>query len=523
MRPRTREDRWRTRLMPKNSLVDLTLAIVAVVAIGAALWNLHAATAGLVVQALPIDGTPATIFRSVSGPPGPVVVIAHGFAGSQQLMQPFATTLARNGYVAVTFDFPGHARNPLPLADDITHVEGATRTLVKATEQIAATVRSLGDGRLAVLGHSMASDIVVRVAEETAGVAATVAVSMFSPAVTRKQPKNLLVIVGDWESRLKREALSAAGLVSAPAEPQEGVTYGDVEAGTARRAEFSPAVEHIGVLYSAASMDAALSWLDAVFGRSAPAPRILDARGPWIMLLLAGVLGLARPASRFLPVVSAIPLGAGLRWRQLWPALIVPAVTTPLILRLLPTHFLPVLVADYLAAYFALYGLITTSCLWWQRRAFAFEGWQVRWLKDLAAACAMTFYGGVALALPLDSYVTSFMPGRGRVILIAAMLVGTLIYFLSDEWLTRGPNVGRGAYLASKVAFLLSLALAVALDFKRLFFLIIVVPVIIVFFAVYGTFSAWAYRRTGHPFVAGLASAIAFAWAIGVTFPLLAG
>jgi len=115
------------------------------------------------------------------------------------------------------------------------------------------------------------------------------------------------------------------------------------------------------------------------------------------------------------------------------------------------------------------------------------------------------------------------VPGRGRFILVLAMLIGTLAYFLSDEWLTRGDGGARGAYLASKVAFLISLGIAVALDLQRLFFLIIIVPVIVLFFMVYGLFSRWTYARTGHPFVAGFANAVAFAWAIGVTFPLLAG
>jgi hypothetical protein len=47
--------------------------------------------------------------------------------------------------------------------------------------------------------------------------------------------------------------------------------------------------------------------------------------------------------------------------------------------------------------------------------------------------------------------------------------------------------------------------------------------VIVLFFVVHGLFSRWSYRRTGHPLVAGLANAVAFAWALGVTFPLLAG
>ena len=87
----------------------------------------------------------------------------------------------------------------------------------------------------------------------------------------------------------------------------------------------------------------------------------------------------------------------------------------------------------------------------------------------------------------------------------------------------RGEGAARGAYFASKIAFLVSLAIAVGLDLERLFFLIIIVPVIVLFFVIYGLFSAWIYRRTGYPFVAGIANAVAFAWALGVTFPLLAG
>lgn len=501
------------------------VAVLALLAIATALWHLRGATQGLDVEAVSIDGTPATVFRATSAPPGPVVVIAHGFAGSQQLMLPFATTLARSGYVAVTFDFPGHGRNPAPLTGSIARADGATRTLVATTKRVVGQMRGRGDGRLAVLGHSMASDIIVRTAQEVPDVAATVAVSMFSPAVTRDSPRNLLVIVGGWEGGLRREAVRAVGLAAAPDEPREGVTYGDVAAGTARRVAVSEGVEHVGVLYAGASLDEAASWLDATFARQGPAPRRLDTRGPWIMLFLAGIVALAWPASRLLPVVSPAPLGAGLGWRRLWPALVVPAVVTPLVLRVVPTHVLPVLVADYLAAHFAVYGLVTAACLWWlRRRGSPVPAPHRPSLTALAAgAVAVTLYGFLGLVLPIDAYVTAFVPSPHRAVLILAMLAGTLSFFLADEWLTRGQGGGRGAYAASKLAFVFSLALAVGLDFQRLFFLVIIVPVIVLFFLVYGMFSAWAYRRTGHPMVAGIANAIAFAWAIGVTFPLLAG
>ena len=502
------------------------LAVLAVIFIGAALWRLTAESAGITVTPVYIDGTPATIFRPAAGGPQPVVVIAHGFAGSQQLMQSFALTFARNGYIAVTFDFPGHGRNPAPLTGSITDANGATRTLVASLTRVAQLARGLGDGRLAVLGHSMASDIVVRYAQATPNVAATIAVSMFSPAVTAATPRNLLVIVGDWESLLKREALRAGGLATAPAAARPGVTYGEFAPGTARRAAFSAHVEHASVLFSQDSMREALLWLDESFGTVRGTAPVLDARGPWIMLLIAGVVLLARPLSTLLPRVAKPPTGAGLAWRRLWLPLLVPMIATPLLLRVLPTHFLPVLVGDYLAAHFAMYGLITAICLAARRPAGIVRSARMTPAAGLAlagASLAVIVYGFIGLVWPINSYVTSFLPGAGRFQLIAVLWIGTLSFFLSDEWLTRGVGAARGAYAASKVAFVVSLGLAVALDLERLFFLIIIVPVIVLFFVVYGLFSGWTYARTGHPFVAGIANAVAFAWAIGVTFPLLAG
>ncbi|WP_029030857.1 alpha/beta hydrolase [Salinarimonas rosea] len=509
-------------------LVDGALALLAALAIGLALWRLEAATRPLAVERVAIGHIPASVYRPAGEPPGPAVVIAHGFAGSRQLMQAFAVTLARNGYVAVSFDFAGHGRNPRPLAGSIVEEDGATRRLVAETVAVAEAARILGDGRLALLGHSMASDIVVRAAAELPGVAAVVAVSMFSPAVTADAPENLLVVVGGLEAGLREEALRAVGLAQDGA-AQEGVTYGDPASGTARRAVFADGVEHVGVLYARETLAETVAWLDASFGIARAEPPFVDRRGPLILLLLAGAVLAARPLSRLLPRVSPEPAGAGLPWRRLWVVLLVPAIATPLVLRLvpegyLPTSVLPVLVADYLAAHFLVYGLITAACLALARR----RGWSAaspcaRRGRLALAVAGTVAYGFVAIVWPLDTYVTSFWPGADRLPLVAVMLAGTLPFFLADEWATRGAGAARLGYPAAKLAFVLSLALAVGLDFERLFFLVIIVPVIAAFLLVYGLLSRWAWHATLHPVPAGVANAVAFAWALGVTFPLLAG
>ncbi|MEO1201812.1 MAG: alpha/beta fold hydrolase [Pseudomonadota bacterium] len=508
----------------------LTPAVFAVAAVALTLsafglFKLQQANSGVSRDHLNLGPTPVTVYRldtDDDAAPRPVVIISHGFAGSQQLMQPFAVTLAKNGYIAVTFDYAGHGRNLEPLSGDITEVEGATLALVEQTNTIVDAALALpgAGGGLAVLGHSMASDIVIRYAQSDERVDATLAVSMFSPAVTATSPDNLLVIVGGLEGFLKEEALRVLGLVTDT--PEEGVTVGNVDDGSARRIAFADGAEHVGVLYSQESMTETVAWLDAVFDRSGSG--YADARGLAIVLLILGASILAWPLAKLLPVVSRPPAGASLPWRQLFPAAAIPAIATPVFLWWFPADFFGVLVGGYLAVHFLVYGLIGAACLWWLKgRGSDDAANQIDKTKLVIASIAATLYTAGVFALILDSYVTSFAITPPRLPLVALMLAGTLSYFLADEWITHGATTARGGHLFTRVCFLVSLSIAVALSFEDLFFLLIIAAVIVIYFLVYGYFSKWIYAATGHPAVGAIANAVAFAWALTAVFPFLAG
>jgi alpha-beta hydrolase superfamily lysophospholipase len=131
------------------------IAIMALMAVAIGLFELRSASAGLRITHTVISETPVTLYQPEEKAAAPVVIIAHGFAGSQQLMQPFAETFARNGYIAVTFDFLGHGRNPVPMQGDVSEGKAITSALLEELGQIVSHARTLpgSDGRVAVLGH----------------------------------------------------------------------------------------------------------------------------------------------------------------------------------------------------------------------------------------------------------------------------------------------------------------------------------------------------------------------------------
>jgi len=485
---------------------------------------------GLAVTEARVGTMPVTVYRRASAAPeaaGPVVLLAHGFAGSQQLMQPLALTLAASGFTAVTFDLPGHGRNAAPMSGGMADPERSMATLLAAVDAAARWAGSLAPAGAgcAIVAHSMSSDLVVQYAQAHPEVWATVALATSAPSITERSapdsPRNLLVIEGELETRLHGAALRAAGQSGGPG-ARQGITYGRFEDGTARRAVFAGGVEHIGVLYSAQAAAETVAWLDqAAAARLPAAPAIASYGGP-LGLVLLGVLGLGWALARALgraPVAPAAWLAPRTpAWRQFWPLVVLPALLTPLLLWPIRSEFLPILLGDYLALHFGLYGLITAVLLW---RRGAARLPRARLPALAAAAAAWTVFDLAAIGMPVNRYLFNLELIPERWLMMPVIAAGTLCWFVADETLTRGALAPRAAYFASKVAFLLSLIIAIALDPWHLFFLALIVPAILLLFVIYGLFSRWSVRSIGHPAPAAVANALAFAWFIAAIFPLV--
>ncbi|MEM9902949.1 MAG: alpha/beta fold hydrolase [Pseudomonadota bacterium] len=485
-------------------VLRLGAALLAAAAILAALTMLWHESAGIETTELRIGDTPATLYALPGTEAAPLVVVAHGFAGSRQFMQGFSLTLARSGYAALAFDFQGHGRNPAPMSGDVNAVDGTTQRLIDETNRVIAAglARREAGGGLALVGHSMATDVLVRAAAQRDDVDAIAAVSMYSEAVTAETPHRLLMVTGQWEPHLREAALDYMGMVTPGAVEGETAQSGEI----VRRAVVAPYVEHVGVLYSETTLTEVRAWLDDTFGRESAAP--VAQRGPWVALLMVGIVALAWP------VFSAFPeRGAALvpTWRAIALATVLPALAAPLVLWPVETSVLPVLVADYLAFHLAVYGALQIGLLYAMGYRLPLGG---GW-----AALALALYGIGVFGLALDAFGASFVPHAGRLPIIAAVALGAVPFMLGDALATAGGRAPLLRRLAVRLGLFVSLAIAVSLDFEGLFFVVLILPIILLFFVIYGTMGGWIGRRAG-PLAQGLGLGFCLAWAIGVSFPL---
>ncbi|MEQ8621340.1 MAG: alpha/beta fold hydrolase [Thalassobaculaceae bacterium] len=459
---------------------------------------LEAARHGLEITRFHVGETPVTRYAQ-SDADGPVVVIAHGFAGSQQMMQGYALPLARAGYRVFVFEFLGHGRHTVPMSGSVTSVDGTTRLLVQQTNDVLDAV-GRGPEPVALLGHSMATDILVRVAADRADVGPVVLISAFSQEIDARTPDDLLLVTGEWEPGLRRFALESLRMVDPGADEGDTAVNGSVS----RRAVVAPFTEHVSVLHSRTGRREAVAWLDRAYGLSSD---IAVLPTGWAILgLLAGLVLVVRPVFRLLPKRETPHPPLSLR--QTATILLAPAALAPLCAVALKPDFLPVLVADYLVLHLFVFGAAQLALL----RFWRVPPGPLPWLSLAVLLLACAVFGAA-----LDRYAANFVPTAGRLQIIAAMMIGALPYMIADALLTaRQPFVTR---LCTRASFLVSLAVAVALDFENLFFLILIAPVLVLFYLVFGTMGREASLRAG-PLASGLALGIVLAWALGVSFPL---
>jgi pimeloyl-ACP methyl ester carboxylesterase len=454
--------------------------------------SLGISNSSLTIRSWSQDGIPLLFIAPQKNEPVPGVLIAHGFAGSKQLMQGYAYTFARAGYGVLLWDFRGHGANSASLA--FSSLEPDFNVALKAIAQQPEIDRT----RLALLGHSMGSGVVMSAGvKQPQQFQATIAVSPTDADVTPQAPKNLQLQAGSWEPRFVengKRLLQAAG----------GEDKG-------RSLVVVPNVEHITILFSHTSHQAALNWLNQAFNLPATS-NYVDWRMGWYGLhLIAWLLMLqaiaSQSASLTLEKVNYKKAGLGL--------LLAPFAGTGitfLINRVIEIHNLGgIMVGGAIALWMCLAGL------GWLAVMNRFPRPTVR---ALIVGIGLFFLLWIALgAMGQFVWVQWWLIPR-RLLLWVVLSLACLPWFLAAGIAQQDrTRTQRFLWWLGQTVALVAGLIATVLLIPKLGFIFLLIPIFPLILAML----CFAAAKVPQPWSNAIASSCLFGWAIAAAFPLAAG
>lgn len=545
--------------------VALVAALVAALACAAlGIVGLIRADDGLQRVATVVDGVPLeTVVASGTAGRGPGVVVVHGFAGSTPLMRGFADTLARSGYTVVLLDVAGHGRSRVPFG-----AVPLAADLDTALHRLRAQP-TVDSDRVGLLGHSMGAGAVLAASGDPS-IAATVAISAGSGSPVTAAARNVLVLAGGFEfAGIRATGPSVARSLYPDASPDR--TYGDVSAGTARRYGEVAGVEHVSVLFNVDTHRAAVDWFDAALRPARSADAViapLGRAGPALLLHLAAVLGFvalaalllpraaasagsARPApdapdeireshlratpgqqshlherggvrsgggSGAAPGAAAAPTGTGADQRSRVRVVVAPvvaAVVATLVLRVVPSGWLPIRVADYAIGWLAVFGLVLIAFAGLRRtdRPAAVAPGRVA-----IATVVLTAFTVLGFAGPAQLGWAWSTPAGTRLWLLLPAFVAAVLLLVGIERVTGGRALGH-AWASLLVVLGITGA---ALVGGAPSFVLFVAPMFAVLLVWQGVTAAVLRWRAAPVWSIAVVGAALLAWPLALTFPVTA-
>jgi pimeloyl-ACP methyl ester carboxylesterase len=501
---------------------------------------------------------PVLRFTPVSQPLNVVAVIAHGYSADKEMMSSFGVDLAKQGITTYAFDLPGHGASTVPYTTG-----GAKEVVPRLVTSVGEVVDyALAHGpapgtQLVLIGYSLgtiaAGDYALEHPDLTALKATVLVAGVLTDRLTLTAPRGLLVLSGQFDlpginDTAVHMMATACGVSFASVTDTYHCQGADP---TAQRMRMVlPGLDHIGIVTANSTHSVLLSWLrQTVDPRIGAAPVNADARLHWLLVgVLAGglallpLLGLAATALGLAGGDVRRNRGSAKRfvtWRG-WAALIGAQVLGLVVLRLWlpldffapgpwPFGFLAQQVSVDVSAYFLVAGAALLAAL---RFVPALRG-ALAWPERRSALKQLLLAGGAFLFL----YVTlgglsgfaweSLKLSPERLWRAGVYTLMAWPFFLGLRAIVEATvrRFGRG-WLADLSATLLvaaALIAAIILNFGRLSYLGILLPIVVIVLLAFIGIAAWSRRVVPRSLLlTSVMQSLVLGWLFAATLPLLA-
>ena len=548
-------------------IIQAGLLLVLLAVFGLASFQVRAYEDGIARESFMLHGAiPVPVLRFT--PEGGqrlnvVAVLAHGYSANKELMSSFAVDLARQGITAYTFDFPGHGASSVTYggAGGLAPVKGLVASLGEVVDYALAHAPA-PHTRLVLVGYSLGTIAVGEYALEhptQPNIAATVLVAgILGDRPTRTVPRSLLVLTGQFDlpgiNDTARQVMAAGCGVAVQAITN---TYQcGASPVTERRRVVLAGLDHISIVTAGSTHAVVLGWLHATIDpRIGAVPVNPDARLHWMLL------GFLAAALATLPLLAlgaaALRLGpgseGGVRQGSMeasarpplpgWLALLAYGGALAGAVALLkvympasfwapepfPFGFIRQQVSGDTAVLLLLAGILLAGILALVpalRRAVAWPRWDGWWQQAaLALAVALFLYATIGSLSSFAWESLTLSPARLWRAGLYALLV--LPFFVGLRALLgtatrRRPYRGALAELGYTLLILATFGVAIAMNFERLSYLGILLPIVAIALLATGGIAAWARRVLAHPTLTlALGQALLLGWLLAAPLPLI--
>src|SRR5437867_5258597 len=518
---------------------------------------------------------------AVGNSPHPTALLIHGLSASKSALTQLGTELARWGVDCYLMDLPGHGESTekfswensrKAIQEALQYLNGSSRPALNSDAQIRLS-------QLFLTGHSLGAGLAIDAAQVRPEIAGVIAISPAAARVDRRKPKNLLILLGEFDLPFVRRGAAfifdqATGF-SLPSLDRPGTW---ISSDGSRRIVVLPWTDHTLGIFEPRSLLEMANWLKFVYPDAHFNPAIswtgLLTKGlfclcllllviPGFAILYGGIQALkGSPAA--LPKNEKIPplkgdstLGESARGvsnrpeqghapsvlpppppskgdfqerpkraqpgpfdkaSPLWAYGLAGALSVIALLGVNPWDRLNLMGGSYLAGFFFLTGM---QALYY--RPPRWDSFQIS-LVDLISVLLTVLLLALALAPAFSKYFVHVTLSGARLWRFPFVALSLFPFYFFDEWACRCLIVpyGRVKLLFFHFSSRLILALILILGFFVLqntqFLIVLVLPGMLVLSTLCWCYAGMIYRKTESLTASALFSTLITAWFFSVFF-----